>query len=92
MTFDNQKISVPWSIGKKIKGRYEVLEIKHGGLATVYICYDHEFQIHLAVKTFQDRFLRERSVVDRFLREAELWMRLEKHKNIVWANRASQNL
>jgi serine/threonine protein kinase len=79
----NQFTSVSWPIGSRIKGRYEVLDIKQGGMASVYLCYDHEFRDYIAVKTFQDRFLKERSVVDRFLREAEYWMRLEKHKNIV---------
>ena len=83
MTQNNHNISIPWPIGSRIKGRYEVLKIKHGGMASVYLCFDHEFQDYIAVKTFQDKFLKERSVVDRFLREAEYWMRLEKHNNIV---------
>lgn len=85
MALNQHSTSDPWPIGTKIKGRYEVLDIKYGGLATVYLCFDHEFQTHIAVKTFQHVFQRERSVTDRFLREAELWMRLEKHQNIVWA-------
>lgn len=74
-----------WVTGHRIKGRYEIADIKQGGLATVYICYDHEFNDAIAVKTFQERFLSEPGVVRRFQSEAELWMRLEKHENVVWA-------
>jgi len=73
-----------WPIGHKIKGRYEVRDIKVGGMAIVYLCYDHEFQENFAIKTFQDRYIQEKLVVDKFFLEAESWMRLEKHKNIVW--------
>ncbi len=74
-----------WPKGHRILGRYEVIDIKHGGMGFVYLCYDHEFQSQIAIKTFQDKYLNNKQVIDRFLLEAESWMRLEKHKNIVWA-------
>jgi serine/threonine protein kinase len=72
-------------VGHRIKARYEVLDVKHGGLATVYICFDHEFRDLVAIKSVQNSLVHEVDVVARFLREAELWMRLERHRNIVWA-------
>ena len=74
-----------WPIGHKIKGRYEIRDIKLGGMAIVYLCFDHEFKEHFAVKTFKDEFLSDKAVINRFFLEAESWMRLEKHKNIVWS-------
>jgi serine/threonine protein kinase len=74
-----------WPKGHKIKGRYEVKNVKSGGMAIVYICFDHEFQDYIAVKTFKDIYLHDKLMVNRFLGEAEAWMRLEKHGNIVWA-------
>jgi serine/threonine protein kinase len=73
-----------WPIGHRIKGRYEIKDIKVGGMAVVYLCYDHEFREMFAVKSFKDQFLGRKDVMDRFFYEAELWMRLEKHCNIVW--------
>jgi serine/threonine protein kinase len=74
-----------WEKGHRIKGRYEIVDIKQGGLASVYICFDHEFKDAVAIKTFQNQFLDRSEIVNRFQQEAELWMRLEKHPNIVWA-------
>lgn len=74
-----------WRIGHKIKGRYEIQDIKSGGMAVVYMCFDHEFRQFFAVKTFKDQDLREQTIVDMFLREAEAWMRLERHRNVVCA-------
>lgn len=74
-----------WTPGYKIKGRYEIKGMRKGGLANVYICFDHEFHSLTAIKTFQERFAKNRNVIARFKHEAELWMRLEKHTNIVWA-------
>ncbi len=73
-----------WPIGHKIKGRYEIKDVRWGGMAIVYLCYDHEFGNFLAAKTFQDKFLKNSSIIGRFIQEAEYWMRLEKHRNIVW--------
>ena len=78
-------VNSQWLKGHRINGRYEIADIRQGGLASVYICYDHEFDEAVAIKTFQDRFLSQPEVVRRFQHEAELWMRLEKHNNIVWA-------
>lgn len=74
-----------WFPGHLIKGRYEIRDIRQGGLAAVYLCFDHEFKQLVAVKTFRNQFLHNMDVIRRFQLEAESWMRLEKHRNIVWA-------
>jgi serine/threonine protein kinase len=85
-----------WQVGDKIDRRYEVIRIKHGGMGVVYLCYDHKDGIPLAAKTIQDRILMECTSIERshrlarFKLEAEAWVRLEKHPNIVRASYVSE--
>jgi eukaryotic-like serine/threonine-protein kinase len=76
-----------WQIGDKIKGRYEISKIFGGpgksGMGIVYICYDHELQEPVAIKTFQDRYFQNKAFIERFRNEAETWFRLRRHPNIV---------
>jgi tetratricopeptide (TPR) repeat protein/tRNA A-37 threonylcarbamoyl transferase component Bud32 len=78
-----------WRVGDKIKNRYEIHNILGGpgksGMGIVCICYDHQSKEVIAIKTFQDRFLTDRTAIERFKWEAETWVRLEKHYNIVQA-------
>lgn len=79
-----------WQVGDRIDNRYEIYRILGGpgksGMGIVYACIDHEDGEPIALKTFQDRFLQDRTVVDRFKQEAEVWISLDKHFNIVQAN------
>jgi tetratricopeptide (TPR) repeat protein/tRNA A-37 threonylcarbamoyl transferase component Bud32 len=79
-------VSEKWKVGERIEGRYEIHEIKRGGMGIVFLCYDNETKSPVAIKTFQDKYLTDKDSVDRFMWEAETWVRLEKHKNIVRAN------
>jgi tetratricopeptide (TPR) repeat protein/tRNA A-37 threonylcarbamoyl transferase component Bud32 len=74
-----------WQVGHTILGRYEILAIKAGGMGVVYIARDQESHRMLAIKTFQDRFLRDEDAIARFVKEAETWVNLERHTNIVFA-------
>jgi len=78
-----------WQVGDRILNRYKIYDVKGGpgrsGMGSVYICYDHESKRAMAIKTLQDRFLQDRASIDRFKWEAEAWVRLEKHYNIVQA-------
>jgi len=78
-----------WQVGDRIANQYEIHRILGGpgksGMGTVYICYDHEFKKVVAIKTLQDRFLQDGASRDRFKWEAEAWVKLEKHYNIVRA-------
>ena len=60
-------------------------DIKTGGMGVVYICYDNEMKAPVALKTFQDKYLANSSFARRFKHEAEIWVRLKKHHNIVRA-------
>lgn len=78
-------MSEKWRIGDKILDRYQIQFIKKGGMGIVFLCYDHVGKVPIAIKTFQDKFLKDTTSVERFRVEAETWVRLEKHKNIVRA-------
>lgn len=79
----------PWTIGDKIKGKFEVLQILGGpgksGMGIVYIVMDRESNAIFAAKTLQDWCFRDPRSVMRFEREAKLWTDIEKHPNIVRA-------
>jgi serine/threonine protein kinase/regulator of sirC expression with transglutaminase-like and TPR domain len=74
-----------WHIGDLIDRHYEVRRILKGGMGVIYACIDHKTSGLFAVKTFQDKYLLDKEARKRFVREAETWIRLKKHKNIVEA-------
>lgn len=75
-----------WQIGDRIADRYEIHSIKKGGMGTVFLCYDHLGKTPVAIKTFQHRLFKEdKTLINRFKWEAEVWVRIGKHKNIVTA-------
>ena len=79
-------MSEKWKKGDKIEGQYEIYDIKRGGMGIVFLCYDIKNRIPVAIKTFQDKYLTSKETIDRFLWEAETWVRLEKHKEGVFDN------
>lgn len=69
--------------GDKIGGRYEVYDVKMGGMGEVYLCLDLETDIPFALKTFQKRYLANPKLRQAFENEVATWVALEKHPNIV---------
>jgi serine/threonine protein kinase len=69
--------------GEKIGGRYLVHQALIGGMGEVYLCLDLKENIPLALKTFQVRYRTDSLLRKAFEREAETWVALEKHPNIV---------
>jgi tetratricopeptide (TPR) repeat protein len=74
-----------FNIGDRIDDRYEVADVRRGGMGVVYLCYDHDQREPIALKSFQARFLENERAVMRFQQEAFTWIRLEKHRHIVHA-------
>jgi tetratricopeptide (TPR) repeat protein len=81
-----QKTTPLWDKGYKIQNRYEIIDIKKGGMGIVYIAHDHEWDRIFAIKTFQDQYLWDEDIIQRFMAEAQTWTELERHTNIVFAN------
>ena len=81
-----------WQIGDTIpdpntgKGRWEIHDIKYGGMAVVYVAYDHDLREAVAIKTFRDDIFSANSrVADLFVQEALAWVNLDVHENVVQA-------
>jgi serine/threonine protein kinase len=78
-----------YKIGDVLMHDFEVIDVKGGpgksGFGIVYICYGHSVGGIQAIKSFQDRFFKDTGVVNAFHREAEVWVKLGKHENIVRA-------
>lgn len=74
-----------WGLNEVIDGRFKVLKFLQGGMGFVYIVTDMRENKPFAVKTFQDKYLWERKIIKMFTREAEVWVRVGRHKNIVTA-------
>lgn len=74
-----------FAIGDVIEQRYEVEQVRRGFMGIVYIAYDRQRRSRIAIKTFQNKFLWDAQAIERFSTEAELWMRLGGHPNIVRA-------
>jgi len=76
-------------VGDKLGQQCKVLSIIGGpgqsGMGIVYICYNSEWKIKTAVKTFQNRFLSSVDAVNAFKLEALAWIKLERHPFIVTA-------
>jgi len=94
-----RKAAGRWVIGDEIGHSHRIIQILGGpgksGMGIVYICYDDcnddlEEEI-VAIKTFQNRFLEDHAIIERFKWEAETWVRLGKHYNIVEAKRVKNH-
>jgi serine/threonine protein kinase/beta-lactam-binding protein with PASTA domain len=70
-------------IGKKLGGRYEILErIGGGGMALVYMGLDHLLHRKVAVKVLRQQYVNDEEFIRRFRREAQAAASLS-HPNVV---------
>ena len=74
-----------FSVGDILEQRYEIEQVRRGYMGIVYIAYDRQRRDRVVLKTFQNKFLWDDEAISRFNTEAELWMRLGSHPNIVRA-------
>ena len=74
-----------WRTGDVVEGRYEVRDVRRGGMGEVYFVFDRALALDLAVKTPLPKTLATASGRLRFLREAEAWIGLGLHVNICTA-------
>ena len=57
-----------------------------GGFGIVYLVYSHETQSVYALKTFRGKYLESASTRERFRREANIWVDLDRHPYLVRAH------
>ncbi len=73
-----------WEIGDVIDGRFEVMEvIGRGGMGIVYRVNHREWKLEMAVKMPLTHLVSDDASKARFIREAQTWVDLGLHPNIV---------
>ena len=76
----------PFKKGDFIGQKYEVYDVLgEGGFGIVYLAYSHELQSAYALKTFRDEYIEDIKTRERFRKEAQVWIDLERHPYIVRA-------
>ena len=92
-----RKAAGRWVIGDEIGYSHRIIQILGGpgrsGMGIVYVgvCNDALEEEIAAIKTLQNRFNEDRTIVERFKWEAETWVRLGRHHNIVEAKRVEKH-
>lgn len=75
----------PWGVGDVVQEHYEIRQVLGGGMGLVYIAYDLLDANLVVLKTFKQAFLRNEVAVQLFLKEADTWITLDPHPNVVRA-------
>ena len=89
------KLAVPWEEDvTPERRRYYVNKICGGpgksGMGIVYLVFDKVLEISFAIKTFQAKFFESPRAINQFKAEAEVWIELGRHRNIVRAYRVEK--
>lgn len=72
--------------GDFIGQKYEVFGVLgEGACGIVYLVYSHETKSAYALKTFRDEYLEDVTTRERFKKEAQVWIDLERHPYLVRA-------
>jgi len=74
------------SRGKMLDATYEVFDEFSGSFGTVYLAFNHSINAVIALKTYKKEFSSNLEVRKRFLQEAQLWIELGSHPNILRAH------
>jgi len=86
MTPNNSPQSYPYKKGDFIGQKYQVYDVLgKGGNGVVYLVYFHETKSIYALKTFRDEYFNDQEVKERFRKEAQVWVNLDRHPNLVRA-------
>lgn len=82
-----------WVVGQQVLGRYEVKQFPgtcdpgdpaiKGGMGQVYLVWQHGWKRHLVVKVPNQKLFHKARGIGGFKREAEEWVRLGLHPNVV---------
>ena len=83
----DRTLSIRYAKGDFIGQKIEVYKVlPPGGFGLVYLVYHHQAKSVYALKTFKDEFLKNPRIRELFHREADIWVNLGYHANIVRAN------
>lgn len=83
--FEAEDVPVHWQKGDRFMGQYEVLDcLGKGGMGVVHLVHNKSWGVDVAVKTPMPRLLQRESAIVEFEREAEYWVGMSTHPNIVY--------
>ncbi|MBI4548715.1 MAG: tetratricopeptide repeat protein, partial [Ignavibacteriae bacterium] len=83
---ENSALDYHYRVGDFIGQKYEVRGVLgKGGFGVVYLVYSHETDSVYALKTFRDEYLEDAQIRERFKKEANVWIDLERHPYLVRA-------
>lgn len=89
IVIERRLIKTAYHKGNKIffEGRQvEVVNvITTGGMGNIYIAVDHEWNVQFAIKVLKEKYHQNRALVNSFIKEAKIWIKLGTHENIVKA-------
>jgi WD40 repeat protein len=80
---EEKRIKV-WKEGDIILDRYEVEDVKEGGMGHVYIVEHKDWNVKMAIKSPKEMMLSDSSLFNRVLREADSWIKLGLHPHIAY--------
>src|SRR3989338_4476302 len=81
-----EKNSALYKKGDFIGQKYEVYDVLGmGGFGIVYLVYHHETESVYALKTLRDEYLENKEMQERFKKEANIWIDLERHPYLIRA-------
>src|SRR3990170_8386905 len=81
-----EKHAALYKKGDFIGKDYEVYDVLgKGGFGIVYLVYHHKTESVYALKTFRDEYLEDRETQERFKKEAEIWINMDRHPYLVRA-------
>jgi len=77
----------PFKKGDFIGWEYEVFDVLgEGGFGIVYLVYSNKTNEVYALKTFRDEYIEDIKTRERFRKEAQVWIDLERHPYLVRAS------
>lgn len=75
-----------FSVGTRLKGRWEIFEVHRGGMGEVLIVFDHTLKEAFAAKTFLgDTFVLGSVAQERLRQESLIWVGMDQHENVAQA-------
>jgi serine/threonine protein kinase len=82
----NSTEPLKWRPGDRF-GNHQIQSVSFGGMGIVlFLGAPFSSSIAWAAKSFRDEFMQEENVIVSFWNEAQHWMQLGRHKNIVYAD------
>jgi len=88
---NDNRLGANYSIDQSIQGRWRIREIAGGlgksGMGIVYIADDLYSDAVVAIKTFQPELVAEPTIRQLLVGEANVWLEMGRHENIVSAER-----